>query len=108
MRSAADETPCARPGCSVPCVGRTCSSSCRSALWKVETGYKDRRRVRNANQPRSAASLTRYAVVQIRGSVIEILGFDLGKSKRAVERAFGIDEHPGLAAVAERHLPVAI
>jgi hypothetical protein len=108
MRSENEETPCAMRGCEVLCPGRTCSSRCRSALWKVETGYRDRRSVRNAKQRRSAVSLTRYAVVQVQGSVIEVLGFDVGKSKRAVERAFGILDRDDLAAVAGRHLPEVV
>jgi hypothetical protein len=46
--------------------------------------------------------------VQISGASIEILGFDVGKSKRAVERAFGILDRPDLAAVATRHLPAVV
>lgn len=37
--------------------------------------------------------------------MIEVLGFDSGKSKRAVERAFGISERENLQAIAARHLP---
>jgi hypothetical protein len=104
-RSLAEETPCKAEGCDALCLGRTCSSTCRSKLWKAETGYKDRRSVRNARQRRSEASPTRYAIVQTRGSIIEVLGFDVGKSKRAIERAFGIRDRDDLAAIAERHLP---
>jgi hypothetical protein len=108
LLASGEETACAAEGCSNLCRGRTCSSSCRSRLWKVETGYKDRRRVRNAARRRSGRSLGRYAIVEIRGSVIEVLGFDRGKSKRAVERAFGISDRRDLAAVNERHIPVVV
>lgn len=51
------------------------------------------------------SSPARYALVQISGSTIEVLGFDVGSSKRAVEGAFGIRGRDDLAAVAERYLP---
>jgi hypothetical protein len=109
MRSAdAEETPCAMSGCGVLCEGRTCSSRCRSALWKVETGYRDRRSVRNAAQRRSRPSQVRDALVEIQGSTIEVLGFAAGKGKRSIERAFGIIDRGNLAAIAERHLPAVI
>lgn len=108
LLASGEETACAAGGCNNPCRGRTCSSSCRSRLWKVETGHKDRRRVRNAPQRPSRPSLGRYAIVHVKGSLIEILGFDRGKSKRAVERAFGISDRQDLAAVSERHMPVVV
>lgn len=101
-------TPCAREGCSIPCVGRTCSSRCRSILWKVETGYKDRRSVRNASQRRSAASLTRYAVVQISGSAIDVLALESARSRKAIRRLFGLDDHQDLDVVPARYLPAAV
>ncbi|HET9198217.1 MAG TPA: HNH endonuclease [Solirubrobacterales bacterium] len=48
----------------------------------------------------------RYALVQTRASFLEVLGFATGKSKRAVERVFGITGRDDLAAIAERHLPI--
>jgi hypothetical protein len=107
MRSgAAEKTPCARPGCEVICVGRTCSDRCRAALWKVETGYKDRRSARQRGGSRR--SQVRYALVEVRGSTLEVLGFAAGKSRRGVERLFGISEHDDLVAIAERHLPEVV
>jgi hypothetical protein len=44
-------------------------------------------------------------VVQVTGSVMEVLALDSAWSKRAVERAFGISDRDDLVAVAERHLP---
>ncbi|HET7588581.1 MAG TPA: hypothetical protein VFK14_00125 [Solirubrobacterales bacterium] len=40
--------------------------------------------------------------------MIEVLAFDSGKSRRAVERAFGIAGREDLAAIAARHLPGAV
>lgn len=103
------ETPCEAEGCNVLCLARTCSNACRSMEWKARTGYKDHRSVRNVRQRRSRASKerrrTRYAVVQVKGAVMEILAFDSATSKRAVERAFGISERSDLEAIAARHLP---
>jgi hypothetical protein len=58
-------------------------------------------------RPRRTVS-TRYALVQIRGAVIEVLGFASGKNRKAVERAFGILDRDDLAAVAGRHLPEVV
>jgi hypothetical protein len=97
---------CEAPRCANPSpTSRTCRPACRSRLWKLETDYRDRRSVRNARQRSSAQPLARYAVVQVRGSVIEVMGYSAGKSKRWVERAFGISDRGDLAAIAERHLP---
>jgi hypothetical protein len=105
-------TACAAEGCEVLCRGRTCSASCRSKVWKLENNYRDRRapqkRSEHSQRRKSRPSRTRYAVVQVRGSVAEVLAFDSGKGKRAVERAFGIADRPELEAVAARHLPSAI
>lgn len=99
---------CEAPGCSNASPGaRTCRPACRSKLWKVETGYKDRRSVRNARRPHLARPQTRYAIVERRGLVLEVVGFEAARSKRAVERAFGIVDRPDISAIAERSLPAA-
>jgi U3 small nucleolar ribonucleoprotein component len=112
MRSGAEVTACAAEGCDTLCPGRTCSASCRSKVWKVENNYRDNRAAQKRSEQRRQAakkrSQTRYVLIRVSGPIIEVLGFDVGKSKRAVERAFGISDRPDLAAIAERHLPAVV
>jgi hypothetical protein len=48
----------------------------------------------------------RYALVQIEGSAITILGYARAATKRAVERAFGITDRGDLFAIAVSHIPI--
>jgi hypothetical protein len=72
----------------------------RGDVKTTPTRAASRRRDRSREAVR-----TRYALVHVKGSTLEILGFATAKSKRAVERAFGIVDRDDLAAVAGRHLP---
>jgi hypothetical protein len=38
---------------------------------------------------------------------MEVLAFDSARSRRALERAFGISDRPDLTAIAARHLPAS-
>ena len=60
---------------------------------------------KRSRRPACERPKTRYAVVKVAGSIIEVLAFDSAKSKRSVEQAFGISARPDLVAIAERHLP---
>ena len=59
---------------------------------------------RRKRRPARSVS-TRYALVQIQGAVIEVLGFASGKNRKVIERTFGILDRDDLAAIASRHLP---
>jgi hypothetical protein len=79
--------------------------ACRTRKCRAKRARRAARRYAGVTTPRPP---TRYAVVQIKGSVIEVLGFDVGKSRKAVERAFGIVDRSDLGAVAGRHLPEVV
>jgi hypothetical protein len=95
---------CERPGCSKPAPrGETCSTACRSAKWKLDNNYRDPRSVRRRGAPKPRR--VRYAIVHVAGAVIEVLGYDIAPSRKAIERAFGIGDREDLEVVPASHLP---
>jgi hypothetical protein len=64
------------------------------------TALRTRRRRQTKSRPKP-----RYALVQIEGSTITVLGYERAASKATMERAFGITGRPDLAAVSASHLP---
>lgn len=76
--------------------------ACRTRASRARRAQRAARRYKGVTRPRSK---TRYAVVQVRGAVIEILAFDSGWSKQAVRRAFGLGDRQDLEVVPARHLP---
>jgi len=79
--------------------------ACRTRAYRVRRAERASRRHQSVTRTQRK---TRYALVEVNGATIGVLGFDLATSKRAVERAFGISDRPDLAAIAERHLPAVV
>jgi hypothetical protein len=81
------------------------TAACRTRGYRVRCAQRAARRHKGVTRP---VSHPRYALIQRRGASIEVLGYSLGRSKRAVERAFGMTDRDDLAAIAERYLPAVV
>ena len=77
--------------------------ACRTRRYERASVQRQQRRQKSV---RRTPPQTRYALVERRGTTIEVLGFATAAGKRAVERAFGIVDRDDLAAVAAKHLPI--